>query len=693
MKQNKILIKEFEIFPDELWEVQMIARYAAWSKDVDNILHSSSGGIFFELAKKMLDDGGKVAGVIMEGTSSKFVISNDINVINKMRGSKYIPSNPADIVKEIANSNDVLFVGLPCQIETLKKGINTDKILLCDLRCHGLPYVDAYETYLKDVSRGRKIKSIRFRDKKYGWSNSICMVIEFEDGSIYRGDKRKDKFLKDYLSYENVQKRCISCNRQNTGDITLADFWGVPACLKNDMGTSLVMINTEKGKRFFDSVDLIVKKPILDSTFMGTEKLLRVHRPSGCNVSNSRFALLNAHSVLNYGNMLMTENAITYLSQLMPESSFVIAKQGVSGADLVYDRLSRATLDNTIEVRGTRSPPVLDKEHILSFVSQYTKGLVNPWSIERVRMLEDCGTAIHLGGDTLSNVYSTTTLLRRLFDMWSLKRAGKKVFILSHTLGPFLWWQKPLVRYVLKRIDGVYCRDEKSFKYTKNKLRIKNIRLSADLAFLDLARQKERVSMEKYGITPKKYFTFVISGLWNKYSHDYEIYINGLVNLVKHLLKKCKEYNMQLVLLPHVWAEKDKRLLDELVSRINDNNIVPIKEILLPYQARAILGSSYFVVSQRMHGAISSLQMGVPAVGISYSVKYSGVIGEYLDLPELVAEIGKNSFVKDIKKVEDVVDQALDNISELKNRINKSLDKAKKDAMKQIEGTAKQIKL
>lgn len=669
----------------------MIARYSAWSKDVDNILHSSSGGIFFELAKKMLDDGGKVAGVIMECTSSKFVISNDINVINKMRGSKYIPSNPADIIKEIANSSDVLFVGLPCQIEALKKSINPDKIILCDLRCHGLPYVDSYETYLKEVSRGRKIKSIRFRDKKYGWNNSTCMVIEFEDGSIYRGDKRKDNFLKEYLSYENVQKRCKACNRKNIGDITLADFWGVPECLKNDMGTSLVMINTEKGKRFFDSVESIVKKHVPDGAFIGTEKLLRVHKPLGCEVRGSRFALLSGADVLNYGNMLMTENFITYMSRLLHDSTFVIAKEGVSDADLVYNRISKATINDTIEVRGTQTP--LDREHALWFLSQYIKGSVNPWNVERVRMLEDCGTAIYLGGDTLSNTYMVTTLLRRLFDMWILKKSGKKVFILSHTLGPFSWWQKPLVRYVLKRIDGVYCRDEKSFKYTKNKLRIKNIRLAADLAFLDLARQKEGVNIENYDVTPKKYFTFVISGIWNKYSHDYEIYVDGLVNLVKHLLKKCKEYDMHLVILPHAWQENDKRLLDEIISRINDNRIVPIKEALLPYQARAILGSSYFVVSQRMHGAISSLQMGVPAVGISYSVKYSGIIGEYLGLPELVAEIGKNSFEKDIKKVEYVVDQALDNISELKNRINKSLCRAKKDAMKQIEDTAKQIKL
>ena len=148
---------------------------------------------------------------------------------------------------------------------------------------------------------------------------------------------------------------------------------------------------------------------------------------------------------------------------------------------------------------------------------------------------------------------------------------------------------------------------------------------------------------------------------------------------------------MHLVLLPHVWRKEDLKLLDEIVSKINNVRIISINNLLLPYQARKILGSSYFVLSQRMHGAISALQMGVPTVSMSYSVKYSGVVGEYLGLPELVVEIRKDNFEESIELLYDVLDTTLENLPELKNKIKRSIDKAKRDAIKQLEDVANDI--
>ena len=44
-------------------------KFSAWTKDTDDLKHASSGGIFFELAKEIVKDGGMVAGVIMHGTN------------------------------------------------------------------------------------------------------------------------------------------------------------------------------------------------------------------------------------------------------------------------------------------------------------------------------------------------------------------------------------------------------------------------------------------------------------------------------------------------------------------------------------------------------------------------------------------------------------------------------------------------
>jgi len=130
-----------------------------------------------------------------------------------------------------------------------------------------------------------------------------------------------------------------------------------------------------------------------------------------------------------------------------------------------------------------------------------------------------------------------------------------------------------------------------------------------------------------------------------------------------------------------------------VAAGISIENIVAVTGVLLPFEARAILRSSYFVVTQRMHGAISSLQAGVPALSLSYSNsnKFSGIIGSYLGLTELVVEIRKAHFGEDIDKVYSAIDRGLQDATGLKAKIEKAVIKAKRDAMVQIEDLAKDI--
>jgi colanic acid/amylovoran biosynthesis protein len=216
--------------------------------------------------------------------------------------------------------------------------------------------------------------------------------------------------------------------------------------------------------------------------------------------------------------------------------------------------------------------------------------------------------------------------------------------------------------------------------------------LSADLAFLDLPRQSEAFDIEKYNIQHQRYITFVPSGFWAGYPNHYEAYLEGLIGIANHITQKCEVLDMRMVLLPHVlrWTY-DRELVKEIITKMGNDHIVAINDVLLPFQARAILGSSYFVVTQRMHGAISSLQKGIPALSLSYSVKFSEVIGSYLGLPELVVEVRKDNFKEDINRIFSAIDLTLQNIGTLKGRIEKAVGKAKNDAMVQIEDLAKDM--
>lgn len=240
-------------------------RYAAWSVDEDNLLNSSSGGIFFELAKKMVNDGGYVVGVVMDGLKAKYVISNKLEEIKKMRGSKYIPSKPANIIKQIKDSKDkILFTGLPCHIEAVKKTCNTEDMVLCALVCHGLPRKNVFEEHIKKIRGERKVKSIKFRDKRKGWLKSTRLIVLFSNGEEYNRDKNEDEYLVSYIDNSIIRDSCISCNlnEKNIGDLQIGDFWGAPPSLRNENGTSIVKIVTKKGENYFNSIDTIYRKKI-----------------------------------------------------------------------------------------------------------------------------------------------------------------------------------------------------------------------------------------------------------------------------------------------------------------------------------------------------------------------------------------------------------------------------------------------
>jgi colanic acid/amylovoran biosynthesis protein len=400
-----------------------------------------------------------------------------------------------------------------------------------------------------------------------------------------------------------------------------------------------------------------------------------------------KIGILHAPNTLNYGSMMLCENAIYYLSKIVHNIFFVVLSNFVEETE---SRLRNAIERDNIEVRPhTASSRIKTISNRLSFpldklVFRY-KNLI--------KQLNDCSVIIVLGGDDISEYYGILKLLDMLLRLQYLKKADKKIYLLGQSIGPMYSWRIGLTRKVLGRIDKIYHRGFRSYHYVTDVLGVKhNSFFSSDLAFLDLPRQNEVFDIEKYDIEPQKYITFVPSGFWSGYCDNYGVYLEGLVAVTKYMVSKCEAFDMRMVLLPHVlrWTY-DRELVKEMITRIGNDRIVPINDILLPFQARAILGSSYFVVTQRMHGAISSLQKGVPALSLSYSVKFSEVIKNYLGLPELVVEVRKANFREDVDRAYSAIDFALENITPLKGKIEKAVNQAKIDAMVQIEDLAKDM--
>ena len=114
------------------------------------------------------------------------------------------------------------------------------------------------------------IESIAFRDKRLGWkkfSFALTLAKATADGkknsvSLSYMHENDPYFLgfNDYNLY--LRPSCMKCpirDLRSGSDITLADFWGIETLLPeldDDKGISVVMVNTEKGLKLLNTLDL-----------------------------------------------------------------------------------------------------------------------------------------------------------------------------------------------------------------------------------------------------------------------------------------------------------------------------------------------------------------------------------------------------------------------------------------------------
>lgn len=148
--------------------------YAAQNQNHEDLLKSSSGGMFLVFAKEILNNGGYVSGCILtENFVAKHIVTNDLDEVYKMCGSKYVQSdlnNCFSQIKQLLTENKiVLFVGTPCQVSGLKLFLKKEyeNLITLDFVCHGVPSPLLLKKYITEFEKkGVKIIDFKFRDKK-----------------------------------------------------------------------------------------------------------------------------------------------------------------------------------------------------------------------------------------------------------------------------------------------------------------------------------------------------------------------------------------------------------------------------------------------------------------------------------------------------------------------------------------------
>lgn len=243
--------------------------WAVIANDANIQVYSSSGGVFTLLAVVIIQSGGIVFGAAFTDDFHKVhhIGIEKIEDIERLRTSKYLQSDVEDsfvnIEEQLKAGRKVLFSGTPCQIAGLKSFLGqrkNDNLICVAIICHGVPSPKLWGRYLDHVAEkyAGNIKSVNFRHKKHGWK-SFGLNMEIERNNYYK-KMTSDPYMQMFLKNLCLRESCYQCSAKeiNPGaDLTLGDFWGVERVVPemyDKMGTSLVIIHTEKGDNLFESI-------------------------------------------------------------------------------------------------------------------------------------------------------------------------------------------------------------------------------------------------------------------------------------------------------------------------------------------------------------------------------------------------------------------------------------------------------
>lgn len=283
----------------------------AYHKDDFVRFSSTSGGVFWGLAEDFIKHGGYVAGAIFcDHFKIKHIVTNNIETLHKIKGSKYAQSDCRGMYKEIRSllsmGERVLATGLPCQMAGLRQFLRKDydNLIVVDLICHSVTSPFAFDKYIRYLENryGSDIVSYHPKNKEYGGWHDFAFVATFANGEKYIEHAGKDYFTNIFVGKRHLLCRysCYKCRfkkHPKPSDITIGDFWGIEkidSSFDSPKGVSKVIINSKKGRDFFYSLNCFTTKEYdeYSSIYNNARSASLIKSVERCN-EKKRMALVN----------------------------------------------------------------------------------------------------------------------------------------------------------------------------------------------------------------------------------------------------------------------------------------------------------------------------------------------------------------------------------------------------------------
>lgn len=326
--------------------------YGCYLKESAELKKSTSGGVFYGIARRVIQCGGVVFGAVMNSDLSVcHCKALTMMEIEQMRGSKYVQSKIGNTYKQVREclykGNMVLFSGTPCQVAGLKSflgvAFNSNKLCCIEIICHGVPSFKLFEKYVHSFTNSNRVTQYHFRDSDDEWGTeraSYCL----NDKKIYV-EKKDDIYSYVFEKKYCLRKSCYNCKfkgENSKADITIGDYWGIQNehnGFYNANGVSAVIIRTEKGRDIFKlcKEDYVYIKSSFEKVAHSNPSL--VHNMIRMNVRNRFFELLRCNDINRSCELLEKESVFCNVSIV-----------GSYGSRLIVNKLREKK--STIKIRS-----------------------------------------------------------------------------------------------------------------------------------------------------------------------------------------------------------------------------------------------------------------------------------------------------------------------------------------------------
>lgn len=438
---------------------------------------SSSGGVFQLLARPFILKGGAVVGAAFDKNMQlRHQMATTEAGLGPLRSSKYLQSDTGLIYRKVQEclkkGQKVLFVGTPCQIAALKNIVkDAADLYTLDLLCHGVPSQQVFDNYLAGVARNRKVKRVNFRSKKFGWGCQNIR-IDFTDGTFYEGNLKNDAFEKLFHYNLGLRRSCADCPfaefTQRPGDLSIGDFWGITkidASCHDGRGTSLVLVNNEKGRELLDMIQkqgerlCEVKKMQVDREKLGN----RLKAEYAHSTNRDRFLKFASHmpvkdavprAVTNRFDIGLVSNyyAINFGGSLTQYALYHVLE------DMGYNVLMIERPKSTRDKASLKSMQVIYKE------IPFPEAALAPQYDTRddMRVLNDRCDMFVVGSDQLFQ-YGLYQALDKFVSLDWVSDSKKKIAYAGSFGHDFIWGdEKELAEmaYFLRKFDAFSVREE-----------------------------------------------------------------------------------------------------------------------------------------------------------------------------------------------------------------------------------------